>query len=159
MIDFIRIGHIRSGGRGRKAPKIHWCTKCGRDMTFMRDVPAWNCFHCSNIEYLEPPPPAPTAVESPSRPAAGLPAGLMSSDDLTDRQPRPSTGGRAFHSMKDPRSRSQYAKPNQPLVDKEIQDFLDSHVDYHLISYVEHTEQSSNVLSPSELRDKDMKSE
>lgn len=46
---------------------------------------------------------------------------------------------------------SKYAKPNNSEVDKELQDFLDSHADYRLISYKEHTEQSGNVLSSSEL--------
>ena len=69
---------------------------------------------------------------------AGRGGGLLSSDDLTDRQTRPNTSGRSFHSMKDPTARSKYAKPNEPQIDKELKDLIDSHADYHLVAYPEH---------------------
>ncbi len=150
VVDIIRIGHIRTGRRADN--KIHWC-KCGRDMTFIKDVPAWNCLHCGSIEYLES--STTTARQAPDLTAqrgisGNSSTGLTSSDNLTDRQTRPNTSGRKFHSMKNPRGTSRYSKPDKPEIDDELQRILDSHPDYHLVKYVEHIEQSPDVLSPGE---------
>lgn len=84
--------------------------------------------------------------------------GLMSSDDLhDDRQTVPNTSGRAFKSLGDPRKASAFARQKKNElggieVDEETKDMIDSHWDYHLISYAEHSEKSDNVLTPEELK-------
>lgn len=122
-------------------------------MTYIKDVPAYVCFACSNTQYIGSMPSSPPSSTSTSSTLGGL----LSSDDLTDRRTRPNTSGRKFHSMKDPRATSGYAKPNQSEVDKEMQDYIESHSDFHLISYKEHTEQSLSVIDRKELRDRDRK--